>query len=74
MPRELKVDSAHTATDDRLAIPAPLSIGGLPNRLMMAFEVAESVLGAVNSPGAARRPCRLRALTAPPRNSGLPVA
>jgi hypothetical protein len=43
MSREPHEDSAHTANDEQLSSIAPPASGGLPNRLMTAFEVAEFV-------------------------------
>jgi excisionase family DNA binding protein len=43
MKRDLYPESAHTADTKQAAIDAALVNGGLPNRLMTAFEVAEFV-------------------------------
>jgi hypothetical protein len=43
MKRGLYPESAHTADAKHVAIDAALVNGGLPNRLMTAFEVAEFV-------------------------------
>ena len=43
MRKDVHLDSKDTATDAQLAAQPPKWNGGLPNRLMTAFEVAEFV-------------------------------
>jgi len=43
MRKQMYSNPADTATDAQLATHAPSANGGLPNRLMTAFEVAEFV-------------------------------
>jgi excisionase family DNA binding protein len=43
MRRTAFSDSAHTASNSALAVAAPPTTTGLPNRLMTVFEVAEFV-------------------------------
>jgi excisionase family DNA binding protein len=43
MRKQMNADSVNTAADGQLATALPLVNGGLPNRLLTAFEVAEFV-------------------------------